>query len=190
MSRFTSQTQATLRGLIRKRGIGNSVRSALPDPHGAPVGTVNDPSELIGLHASTHIILKDCAAILSSKLPGFRWVLQPNEFGGVINLYCADFSMRWGYVIRYQDIMDDPRRRVVLKAARELLARFQYHGTRFDALAVVSVPRNREGEAIPLVSDKLRSRQTLRASIELAMAQGRARVVSQDGRGAVIEVKR
>jgi hypothetical protein len=173
---------------VREHNVGNSLRGH--DPNGSPQGLITDPKDLVGIHASTDIIVKDIADVLMKRFPGFRWAIQPNEAGGVFNVFCLDFHAVWGYVIRYDDIMNDPKRRQAVKAAREILARFGYPGVRYDRALMAAIPRNVKGEAIPQLSDMAPTRFTRKAEVEQALATGKARVIGTKGAGHIIEVHR
>lgn len=176
----------------RSKGIGKSLTNR--DPYGEPTGVIDHPGDLERLHASTEILCKDIADILVKKFPGFAWAVQPSEIGKVFNIYCLDFNGRWGYRIKYKDIMDDPKRREIVKAGREILQRFNYPGIKYDKTAVAMVPRNAKGEAIPYCSGLKPTRQTKIADLELKLATGHARVaanVSRNGEhGKIIVVEK
>lgn len=180
------RARAAVVDYAKKHGIGNSLTGH--DPAGEPEGFVTDPSGLKSLHASTDILVRDMAAMLVRHWPGFRWAIQPSEFGKVFNIFCLDFSGRWGYRIKYTDIMHDPKRRELMKAGRELLRRF-YPGTIYKPELIAALMRNSKGEAIPDVSDLKASRFTQRAKIELALADGSGRVIGSKGTGSIIEIK-
>lgn len=173
----------------RKTGIGSSLRTGVREVGGEPEGIVNNPNDLVGLSASTDILVRDMAAILTSKFPGFRWAIQPNEFGRVFNIFCLDFHAIWGYRIRYDDVQDDPKRREAVKAARTILRRFRYPGSAYKPELMAAIKRNIKGEAIPDLSDMAPTRFTRKAEIEYKLATGKARIVgTQDGR-QVLEVQ-
>lgn len=175
-----------------EKGIGKSLRHDL-DPHGDPQGLTDDPAKLYGVNASTMIILKDCADLLSRTMPGFHWAVQPDQRGGIINVFCLNFSGRWGYRIKLEHIQEDPHRREIIKAGREILARFGWHGTKYSAEQMATIPRDNRGEAIPIVSGLTQTRQTRKALIQRAIAEGRAGIVqdaSMNGStGQIIVVK-
>lgn len=179
-----------VRAEVRRKNIGYSVRGGpIRDPNGEPEGIVSSPDKLVKLHASTDILVRDIAAKLTEAMPGFRWAIQPSEVGRVFNIFCLDFSSIWGYRIRYDDIMNDPRRREALRAGREILRRFRYQGTRYDSAQIAKMPRNVRGEVPPAVDDLPKSRFTKRAWLEHEIATGKARIVGQAGKGQIIETK-
>lgn len=162
------------------------------DPEGQAEGFISDPAKL-EVSAATFTLVKDVAAKLTQHMPGFHWAIQPSEIGGVLNVFCLDFSNRWGYRIKYEDIQDDPKRKQAIRAGREILKRFHYPGIRYDAQMMARVPRNITGEAIPDLSDQKDSRFKKRALVELALSQGKARIIGTgskgDSKGIVIGVK-
>ena len=174
---------------VKTNNVGYSLRNkrGYRDPTGSPEGMVTSPHDLVGIHASTAIIVKDMADLLVKHWPGFRWAIQPNEQGKVFNVFCLDFHNVWGYVIRYDDVMNDPRRRAILKAGRELLHRFRYPGEKYDTALIAAMPRNRQGCCIPDVSDLKSSRFTKQARLQHLIATGKARVVGSDQKGQIIE---
>jgi hypothetical protein len=160
------------------------------DAEGSPEGVVHNPGDMVGLHASTEIFVKDVADILTKKFPGFRWAIQPNEVGGVLNIFCLDFHSVWGYVVRYDDIMNDPKRRQAIIAARTLLKRFRYPGTVYKPELMAAIKRTGDGSAIPDVGDMAPTRFTKKAELEYKLATGDARVVGTASKGRIIEVRK
>lgn len=173
--------------MVKEQGIGNSLNGH--DPNGEPEGIVDDHQSLVRLHASTHILVKDIADILTKRMPGFRWAIQPSEFGKIFNIFCLDFSGRYGYRIKYTDIMNDPKRREAVKAGREILRRFRYPGTIYKPEWMMQLKRNAQGEAIPDISDFKTDRFKLRVEIEQAIADGTGHVVGTKGSGQIIEIR-
>lgn len=177
---------AAVNKMVRDQGIGNSLNGH--DPAGEPEGIVDHPDQLHHLSASTHILVKDMADLLMRKMPGFRWAIQPSEFGKVFNIFCLDFSGRWGYRIKYIDIMNDPKRKAVIRAGREILARFRYPGIAYRPSLMAAIRRNSASEAIPDVSGMKRTRFTQRVDIEQALADGTGRVIGTKDKGVIVEI--
>lgn len=182
---YAGAAAVALRELTKARGTGNSL--ARSDPLAQPEGIVKHPGQL-ELPAATALLAKDIGAILSRHFPGFRWALQCNQVGGVFDLYCLDFSARWCYTMCFGDVMNDPRRRIVVRAAREMLHRFGWSGTRFDAAQLAAMPRGPDGEIPPLTDGLPRNRATLAATLERKLATGQARVVGLKDGGRIVEV--
>lgn len=186
MSDLIAKAQAAVDAYVREQRVGASLSGH--DPNGEPEGFVSHPGQL-DAKAGTVILVKDMMALLDTHYPGFRWAIQPGEFAGVFNVFCLDFSARWGYRIKMIDIVNDPKRRAVVVAGQDILRRFGYPGNVFRPHLMAAIPRNRKGEAIPDVSDLKRSRHTDSARLDKAMAEGRARVVGQRDGLDVVEVR-
>lgn len=186
MSDLYAKALAAVDQYAREQKVGSSLRGF--DPHGEPEGSVTDPRAL-AVRAGTEILCKDMMDLLNRHYPGFRWALQPGEFAGMVNVFCLDFSARWGYRIRMADLVNDPKRRVVVKAGQEILRRFRYPGNVFRPHLIAAIKRNRHGEALPDVSDLKKSRFTESARVEQAIAEGRGRVVRKEGGLDVVEVR-
>lgn len=163
-------------------------RNANRDPHGEPEGVVADPRAL-AVRAGTEILVKDMMAILDKHFPGFRWAIQPGEFAGMVNVFNLDFSCRWGYRIRMADLVNDPNRRVVIKAGKEILARFRYPGHVFRPHLMAEIKRNPQGEAMPDTSGLKKSRFTEQARVEQAIAEGHGRLIGKHNGLDVVEIK-
>lgn len=151
------------------------------DQGAEPEGIANHPDELVGLHASLHILCKDVADTLVRHYPGFLWSVAPDQRGQIINIYCLNFHDEYGYTIRTAELDVDPRRRLVIKAGQELLRRFRYPGVRYDAATANAVPRDYKGRAIPDLSDMKSSRRRDQSEADLALAEGRATILQLDG---------
>lgn len=193
MSRYNKKSTEELamdavRAHVTEHGIGNSLGGY--DPEGDPEGIVGDHQDLVGISAGTEIILKEMADFLTKTYPGFHWAIQPDERGGVFNLFCLDFHARYGYRIKYEQIVNDPKRYELKKAGSEILRRFRYKGRIYRPELMAEIPRNSRGEAVPDVTDMKKDRFTMRTDLELALATGKARVVGTHGSGHVIEVRK
>lgn len=186
MNDLEARALAAVDNYVRTHRVGASFNGY--DPHGEPEGFVEHPADLIA-KAGTTILCKDMADLLTRHYPGFRWAIQPSEFGGVFNLFCLDFSSRWGYRIKMVDIVNDPKRRVVVVAGQEILRRFGYPGNVFRPHLMATVKRNRQGEAIPDVSDLKASRHTEAARLDAALANGTAKVIGQRDGLDIVEVR-
>lgn len=177
-----------LRKRVKSECIGHTLHGGRRDPNGEPEGVVQHPGQLM-VSAATQLLTKDIADVLTKRWPGFRWAIQPNEAGKVFNLFCLDFHSRWGYVIRYDDVMNDPRRRQAILAGRAILKRFRYHGDRYDPVQLAHMPRDAQGECYPDVQGLKRTRFTRQAELGYKLKTGDARVVMQRDRSQIIEVK-
>lgn len=168
-----------------QRWLKPSVRDAGADPE----GVATHPDDLIGLHASLHILCKDTADMLVKHYPGFLWAVSPDQRGQIINILCLNFHDQYGYTLRVSELDVDPRRRLVLKAGAEILRRFRYPGTRYDLALANAVPRDFNGRAIPDLSDQKASKKRAQTEADLAIAEGRATIL-QLGNETILRVDR
>lgn len=186
MSDLVAKAMAAVDAYAREQRVGSSLAGY--DPNGEPEGFVTHPGEL-DARAGTLLLVKDMMALLDTHYPGFRWAIQPGEFAGVFNVFCLDFSARWGYRIKMADIVNDPRRKAAVVAGQDILRRFGYPGNVFRPERMAAIRRNRKGEAIPDVSDLKKSRHTEAARLDKALAEGRATVVGKRDGFDVVEVR-
>lgn len=143
------------------------------DPNGEPEGMSSNPNAL-ELSAPTAVLMKDIIRALTRTYTGFRWAIQPDERGKVFNIFCLDFSARYGYVIRFSDVQDDPARKEAVRAAGEILTRFHYRGTRYDPVRIAEVVRKPNGEAVPDLSDSLRKKVADKNAVERGYYGGKS----------------
>jgi hypothetical protein len=152
--------------------IRRTVSSGKKDPYGDAEGVVRRPDELDRYnHASTVILVKDIADILVKAYPGWAWAVQPDERGGVINVYNLHCHVEFAYTIRMDDIMNDARRKQAHKAGDEVLRRFRMPN-RMDPEEVAEAPRDAKGMMIPTLTDFEESRLRNNAEIALKLATG------------------
>jgi hypothetical protein len=102
------------------------------DPVGEPEGTVFDPGAL-NCNASLVLLVKGAADALEREYPGWLWAIQPDELGGVINIFSMRLSGQWGYTLKTSRVQEDARNAAVLKAGGELLERFGFRPGPYDA---------------------------------------------------------
>lgn len=164
-----------------ERKLKHSLYAGKRDPHGEPEGVVHNPSLLDeNYKASTVILCKDIADLLVKHYPGYSWIVQPDDFGGVFNIFCQNLHNQYGYTIRMVDIMEDPRRREAVRAGGEILARFGMPH-RFDRHAILSAPRDMVGNCIPDISDFPDRKRVRDAEVAKKLATGEWSLVEIDG---------
>ena len=80
----------------------------------------------LNCRASTVLLVKRMADLLERHYPGWMWCVQPDETGGVINLFSMRLSGEWGYRFRIMDIQGDPKvcDPKIVAAGGEILERF------------------------------------------------------------------
>ncbi len=142
-----------------------------------PEGEVVHPDQLDKhYHASTVILVKDIAEILTKQYPGWAWAVQPDDRGGVINIFNLHCHTELAFTIRMDEIMDDPRRKLAYKAGGELLERFRMP-TKLDTGALQEAPRDSRGMLIPTLTDFEESNLKRNAEVALKLATGEWSIV-------------
>lgn len=127
------------------------------DAHGDPEGLVTTPDQL-KVKASTVMLVKGIADALERHYPGWLWAVQPDERGGVINIYSLRLSGQYGYRLHTGKIQDDPGHKKALEAGGEILERFHQKRGPYDYSRWQSAPRYMGGVAMD-ITDKDRKVQ-------------------------------
>lgn len=165
---------------LTQRRVAQAVASGKKDVHGEAEGMVGSPDQLDKFnHPSTVILCKDIADILVKRYPGWAWAVQPQEFGQVINIFNLNLHTHYGFTIRMDDIMNDPRRRWAVRAGHEILRRFRMPD-RMSRTVLAEAPRDLHGQCIPDISDFKSKKEKQRAEIALGLATGKMHVVTDE----------
>lgn len=147
------------------------------DPIGEAEGVIKHPDQFDNsYHASTVIICKDIAAILTKRWPGYQWAVKPNAAGKVIDIYNLHCHTEFAYTIRMIDIMNDPSRREAHRAGAEILKRFNMP-QRFSPAVVANAPRDMKGQMIPDITDLPDRKLKRDAEIASKLASGEWSIV-------------
>ena len=171
------------------RGAVSHMRLAKRDPHGDAEGVVRHPAELDKHnHSSTVILCKDIADLLVRRYPGWAWAVQPQENGRIINVWNLHLSSVYGFTIRMVDVMNDPRRRLGIRAGHEILRRFKMPD-RMNPEKLQEAPRDVKGNCIPDISDFDDRKEKRRNLIALAIAEGRADVITTPEGEKILKIR-
>ena len=75
---------------------------------------------------STVLLVKRAPDLLEKHYPGWAWAVQPDERGGVMNIFSFKLSGEWGYRFRLKDVQGDPKvcDPKIVRAGGEILERF------------------------------------------------------------------
>ncbi len=68
-------------------------------------------------------LAKDICAVLDRHYPGYRWAVNVNSEGGVVDILNTNISSTYGYRLMLKDVYADPGRRLVILGAGEFLER-------------------------------------------------------------------
>ena len=122
---------------------------------GDPEGEVFRPDD-IEAHASLVLLCKRIADFLEREYSGWLWKIQPDQSGGVINIFSGRMHSNYGNRIHIEALQDDPQLRIVKALAGEMFERFGMPRRPFHLCQAEynAAPRNAMGWLIPDLSDK------------------------------------
>lgn len=91
------------------------------------------------------------ADILMNNFPDWPWAIEPDQNGGIINVFNLALHDQWGFTIRTEEIQNDPKRRLAYRAGREILELFglEARGRKRQENALMALKRDRNGQAVP-----------------------------------------
>lgn len=148
------------------------------DPHGEPEGLVLSP-EALSCHASLVLLVKQAADTLERAYPGWLWAIQPDEHGGVVNIFSMRLSGEWGYTLFTSRLQDDPTMASVRNAGGELLERFGFARGPYNSDHYRATVRHL-GQMRADVSDKANpvQRNYRTSLLRNGLASGHARIIT------------
>lgn len=126
----------------------------------------------LGCRASTVLLVKRMADLLEKHYPGWLWCIQPDERGGVINVFSLRLSGEWGYRFRTMDIQGDPKVAdpKIRNAGGEILERFRVPRGVYRYDDWKGAPKDIAGLARADISDKKASTQRFQRDQALTSA--------------------
>lgn len=110
------------------------------DPHAEPDGFIINPNSFVA-RAATVVLVKNIADLLERHYPGWLWAVQPDERGGVINIFSLRLSGQWGWRIKTKNIQNDPTLKLALEAGGEILERFGQRRGPYNYARWANAPR-------------------------------------------------
>jgi len=93
---------------------------------------VTSPEHLNQINASLGILCKDIGAKINRLYPKWWWVISPDEQGGIITIFSQRITMCYGYIIKIEDIQNDPERKEAMRGCGEILERYGMPLKAFD----------------------------------------------------------
>lgn len=163
------------------------------DAEGEPEGVIQTPEDFDdSYHASTIILVKDCGDFLNKTYPGWAWVIQVNQFGHMIEIFNHHLHPTYGYRIRMEDIMNDPKRKAIKQAGGEILERFDMARMGLNdknKANLAAAPRDMVGNCIPHIDDLPDKKAATQAEIARGIANGTIKVMEVNGQ-KVVRIKK
>lgn len=131
------------------------------DPEAKPEGIVGKASDLEQVSAPMVVLCKEIADYLVTTYPGWLWGVNPQEFGGMVNILNLTLHPVWGYRIKVSAIQNDLHNLAEAKrGAGEILERFGMPRGPFTDRCrelIAAQRRDLRGNLIPDTSDKDRN---------------------------------
>jgi hypothetical protein len=153
-------------------------RPTVRDRIGEAEGEINN-AEKFDVKAGLKILAKDGMALLQQHYPGWTWAIQINQFGRMMNIFCLELHLTWGYTIRIMEAEHDPTRAIFIKAGGEILERFKMPRAGIDYARLMLMKRDSRGQGIPILSDlehAAAKKAKKKHKIADAIAAGRVRI--------------
>jgi hypothetical protein len=157
------------------------------DEFGDPEGWAHRPTDLL-IGANLMGLVKQCGDVLESHYPGWMWVIEPDERGGIVNVSSMRFPpvnlKRPGFTLHISTIQTDIAQHKLMMFAGELIERFGCRRGAYNSEHWMAVNRAcvaKYGAFVPDATDQSAGVQkSLRAdAIRDGIRTGRARVLTE-----------
>lgn len=165
---------------MSRRDLTNDEYNARADRENS---VVDNPNELEFLPATWINLCKDVGYKLSCKFPGWRWTIQPDPEGGMINIFTQAFMTDgYGVRIRVEEIVNDPSLAVVVEQAGQFLERFGLPRSRFKREYLRLLTYDLNGCAVIDITDRdgKERRRARDGIIDKAIRGGRLDIAVKD----------
>ena len=139
-----------------------------------------DPSQL-DVSGNLENVTKRAGAALEKKYPGWWWLLNPDEEGGVFYIYSLRLSGEWGYVVKTKEMQERPAK-IAIMAGGEILERFGIRRGKYKRELLHDKMVDLRGNFIPDITDRLSKDQKKQRDKDLTKAidEGKAAIVHKD----------
>jgi hypothetical protein len=140
-----------------------------------------DPNKL-EVSGSLALLTKRYGEALEKKYPGWWWMINPDEAGGIIYIYSLRLSGEWGYTIKIGEVENDCHEKVAITAGGEILERFGLRRGKYHRDLLRGKITNLRGDYIPDITDASSRQQKKRRDMDFTRAvnEGKAAVVTRD----------
>jgi hypothetical protein len=86
---------------------------------------------------------------LAKTYPGYEWYIDADARGGIVTISSTELSGKYGFIMKLQDVLDDPSMRRVRDAGGEYLERFHQSRAGFNVNDYTAAPVDFMGNLIP-----------------------------------------
>ena len=140
-----------------------------------------DPNTL-DVDASLANLTKRYGEALEKQYPGWLWMINPDQDGGVIYIYSLRLSGEWGYVLKTGEVENDAHGKAAIRAGGEILERFGIRRGKYKRKLLRGKITNLRGDYIPDITDKSSRQQKKRRDRDFtrAVMEGIATVETRD----------
>ena len=115
---------------------------------------VADPNQLVGTSGTLINLVRDIADVLERNYAGWLWAVQPYEGGGIIKIFSLLISGQYGYIMKIEDIQNDPERKLAVEAGGNILERYSLPRGPYKKGLLDGKMRDLVGNLVPDITDK------------------------------------
>lgn len=107
----------------------------------------------------TVILVKEMGDALEKAYPGWRWMIQPDERGKIVNIWSLALHDQWGYTVRFVNTSIERAKKMAIFAGGEILERFGMPRRRFNPMFLRGMEVGVDGKFMPDAEDKMTRQQ-------------------------------
>ena len=140
-----------------------------------------DPRQL-DVDASLANLTRRYGEALEKHYPGWLWMINPDQDGGVIYIYSLRLSGEWGYTLKTGEVENDTHEKAAIMAGGEILDRFNIRRGKYKRSLLLGKMVDLRGNFIPDITDRLSKDQKKIRDRELTKAvnEGKAAIAHED----------
>ena len=96
-----------------------------------------------------HSIAETVGPILAQTYPGYRWRVEPNVAGGIVDVRCEMTDARYGFTLIPEHYFSETQwRAAIIKAGGEILERAAMSRRKFNEVDWLTRPRDFAGRIV------------------------------------------
>lgn len=140
-----------------------------------------NPNQL-QVNASLANLTKRYGEALEKHYPGWMWMINPDQDGGVMYIYSLRISGEWGYTLKTGEVQNDAHEKHAIMAGGEILDRYNIPRGKYKRECLQGKMQDLRGNFIPDVTDRLSVEQKKIRDRRFAQAvqEGKAEVMHRD----------
>jgi len=140
-----------------------------------------DPNQL-QVDGSLANLTKRYGEALEKHYPGWWWMINPDQEGGVMYIYSLRLSGEWGYTIKTGEVENDTHEKMAIMAGGEILDRYNLPRGKYKRELLQGKMKDLRDNFIPDVTDRLSAEQKKIRDKRFSQAvdEGKAEIVHRD----------